>query len=129
MEREWIVRKQNKKTGKSELMSDIIYTDKSVAKKAIDNLNSRNTIFNYTLYELVAVEEVCKCDFDMTEEERKEYHKAIQEIDDDLQKIISFDEWSAREYGETSVDYYYSALCLYQAGYRKVKDVKMGYEE
>lgn len=129
MQREWIVRKTNKNTGKSELMSNVIYTNKSVAKKAIDNLNSQDTVFDYTLYELVAVEEVCKCSYDMTEQEEKEYNQAIFDINEDLQKIISFDEWAAREYGETSVDYYDTALSLYLAGYRKVKDVKRGYEE
>lgn len=129
MEREWIIRKRDKKTGKSELMSDIIYIDKSVAKKATDNLNAKDNAFDYTLYELVAVEEVCKCSYEMTEQEEKEYNQAILDIDEDLQKIISFDEWAAREYGETSVDYYSTALSLYQAGYRKVKDMKKGYEE
>lgn len=38
---------------------------------------------------------------------------------EDLRKCLSFDEWSAREYGQTEVDYYWSALNLVDIGYRK----------
>jgi hypothetical protein len=44
----------------------------------------------------------------------------IQEIMKDLEECISFDEWSAREYGNTVVDYWYTAHLLYEMGYRKV---------
>ena len=47
--------------------------------------------------------------------------KEIQSIEEDLLKAIDFDEWAAREYGSTSVDYYSTAMRLYQMGYRKVK--------
>jgi len=37
----------------------------------------------------------------------------------DLRECISYDEWSAREYGETSVDLYTTAQNLIEKGYRK----------
>lgn len=53
-----------------------------------------------------------------TEEEEK--NKEILSISHDLENLIDYDEWSAREYGETKVDVYVTAMNLYNAGYRKV---------
>ena len=47
----------------------------------------------------------------------------ILEIEEDLRKLISYDEWSALEYGEEKVDLYDTAMNLYNAGYRKVKKI------
>ena len=56
---------------------------------------------------------------------RKEFYmkreERIQAIMKDLEQCISFDEWSAREYGNIVVDYWYTAHLLYEMGYRKVK--------
>lgn len=54
----------------------------------------------------------------------KKKEQTIQEIEDDLRKLISYDEWAAREYGEEKVDLYDTAINLYNAGYRKVKSKK-----
>ena len=54
----------------------------------------------------------------------KSKEQMILEIEEDLQKIIDYDEWSAREYGEERVDLYSTAVNLYNAGYRKKKSKK-----
>jgi hypothetical protein len=54
----------------------------------------------------------------------KSKNQMILEIAEDLEKIIDYDEWAAREYGEDSVDLYSTAWNLYNAGYRKVKPKK-----
>ena len=60
----------------------------------------------------------------MSEDEMKVYKDTISEMTDDLDKIIDYDEWAAREYGETRVDTWYSAKNLYNAGYRKITKVE-----
>ena len=55
------------------------------------------------------------------EEEIKKINAEVHEIEKDLENIIDFDEWAAREYGETKVDYNGTAWNLYKAGYRKIK--------
>ena len=52
--------------------------------------------------------------------ENEERNKEISAIAEDLQNLIDYDEWAAREYGETKVDIYITAMNLYNAGYRKV---------
>jgi len=47
--------------------------------------------------------------------------EVIQKIENDLKNIIEYDEWSSREYGEDRIDYYETAINLYNAGYRKIK--------
>ena len=54
----------------------------------------------------------------------KSKNQMILEIAEDLEKIIDFDEWAAREYGEDRVDLYSTTWHLYIAGYRKVKPKK-----
>ena len=56
----------------------------------------------------------------------KSREQMILEIEKDLQNLIDFDEWTAREYGEDRVDLYSTAINLYNAGYRKVKSNKKG---
>ncbi len=52
----------------------------------------------------------------------EEHLEEIKKLEEELNNIISYDEWSAREYGETRVDYYWTAINLLEAGYRKVED-------
>lgn len=52
-----------------------------------------------------------------------EHAKEISLLEEELHKIIDYDEWAAREYGETTVDYYWTAVNLLRAGYRKVHNV------
>ena len=61
---------------------------------------------------------------DMSEDELKEYTSTISKMDDDLNEIIDYDEHAAREFGETRVDYWYSAKNLYNAGYRKITKIE-----
>lgn len=49
------------------------------------------------------------------------YKEEISQLEKELHKLIDFDEWSALEYGETKVDYYWTAVNLLKAGYRKSK--------
>lgn len=49
----------------------------------------------------------------MSEEEQ------IKEMARDLQDCIDYDEWAAREYGETYVDYDSTAFNMVKLGYRK----------
>ena len=55
-------------------------------------------------------------------EKEKTRNEIILEISKDIENIIDFDEWAGREYGETKVDYYSTAINLYNAGYRKIKE-------
>ena len=43
----------------------------------------------------------------------------IIKLRDELYKLIEYDEWAGREYGENRVDYYFTAINLLQAGYYK----------
>lgn len=51
-----------------------------------------------------------------------EHAEEILQLEKELYKLISYDEWSAREFGEERVDYYDTAINLLKAGYRKVVD-------
>ena len=43
----------------------------------------------------------------------------INQLEKELKKLIEYDEWSAIEFGENKVDYYWTAVNLLKAGYRK----------
>ena len=64
------------------------------------------------------------CDVIDTEKEFliDEHAEEIAQLEEELYELIGYDEWSAREYGETKVDYYRTACNLLKAGYRKVID-------
>ena len=51
-----------------------------------------------------------------------EHHEEILRLEKELQELIDYDEWSAREYGDARVDYYWTAFNLLKAGYRKVEE-------
>ncbi len=45
--------------------------------------------------------------------------KEVLLVTNDLREVISYDEWSAREYGETQVDFDWTARKLIDKGYHK----------
>ena len=94
-------------------------TDLDVAIKMVKEYNCRNWLYKKEVVELTSLVQV-KPEYDMNEDEMKIYRNTISEMNDDLDKIIDYDEWAAREYGETRVDYYSTAIQLYAAGYRKI---------
>lgn len=49
----------------------------------------------------------------------KDFEREVLELSNELPNLISYDEWVAREYGDTSVDHYDTAYNLIKAGYRK----------
>ena len=49
-----------------------------------------------------------------------DYQEEILQLEKELLELITYDEWSAIEYGEKNVDYYWTAFNLLKAGYRKV---------
>ena len=49
------------------------------------------------------------------------FEREVRELSNELDNLISYDEWAAREYGSTSVDNYDTAFNLIKAGYRKTK--------
>lgn len=105
----------------------IIYTDKNL-NEALELCRINNTFvelrqYKWEVVELTSLIQV-KAECDMLEEERKEYTTTISKIDDDLNEIIEYDEWAGREYGETKVDYWYTAKNLYNAGYRKITKIE-----
>jgi hypothetical protein len=51
-----------------------------------------------------------------------EHAEEIAKLEEDLTKLIDYDEWAAREYGATEVDYYWTAVRLIKAGYRKIEN-------
>lgn len=119
---EFILKLYDKKTGELVLYSDLIKGED--LEKAIDGYKSLRKSFRIEAVALVPlsvevdIEKQCQCD--MSDEDLKKFNETIMKMNDDLSNIIDYDEWAAREYGETRVDYYGSALALYAAGYRKV---------
>ena len=65
-----------------------------------------------------------KAECDMIKDKLKEYTATISKMDDDLNEIVNYDKWAGIVYGETKVDYWYSAKNLYNAGYRKIIKIK-----
>lgn len=51
-----------------------------------------------------------------------EHREEIAQLEEELHKLIEYDEWSAREFGEERVDYYWTAVNMLMAGYRKMTD-------
>jgi hypothetical protein len=49
----------------------------------------------------------------------EEHTEEINQLYQELQELIDYDEWAGREYGETKVDYYWTAFNIIKAGYRK----------
>ena len=49
----------------------------------------------------------------------EEHAEEINQLYHELQELIDYDEWAGREYGETKVDYYWTAFNIIKAGYRK----------
>ena len=121
--RQWVIRAYSEEVGTNTLLFNEIYTDIEKAKDEVKRLNSIHAKigYHYSLVELVEVEDN-KAVEDMTDDERDVRHKEIWSIANELDDIIDYDEWSAREYGETKVDTFGTAYRLYEAGYRKVKD-------
>ena len=121
--RQWAIKAYNKDGEYSTLLFDVIYSDIEEAKKKVDILNNLHCKigYEYSLVEIVDVEDNKPVE-DMSDEERDERQKEIWNIANELDDIIDYDEWSAREYGETKVDTFGTAYRLYEAGYRKVKN-------
>ena len=125
--RRWIIQCKYTDTNEVSFMSGGVYNDLDMAKRDADQLNTiiGDRRYHYSVIELIDVVEIRKADCDMTDEERQERFAAIREIEADLQNgILCYDEWSAREYGEDKLDVYDTAEALYNAGYRKVKEMK-----
>lgn len=104
-----------------------IYTDENL-NEALELCRKNNLFLSAKQYKWEVVELTTllsiKAECDMSDEEMKEYKEIISAMDDDLQEIVDYDEWSAIEYGETRVDYWYSAKNLYNAGYRKITKIE-----
>lgn len=108
-------------------IDNTIYTDENLNEALelcrINNIFVELRQYKWEVVELTSLIQV-KAECDMLEEERKEYTTTISKIDDDLNKIIEYDEWAGIEYGETKVDYWYTAINLYNAGYRKITKIE-----
>lgn len=104
-----------------------IYTDENL-NEALELCRVNNTFVELRQYKWEVVELTSlltiKAECDMSKDELKEYTTTISKMDDDLNEIIDYDEWAGREYGETKVDYWYSAKNLYNAGYRKITKIE-----
>lgn len=67
-------------------------------------------------------------EFENIEEEEivTEYEKAQEYVNtvmySDIRNSITYDEWSAREYGEMTIDTFDTAMNLYEKGYRREVD-------
>ena len=112
--------------GLFDTIESVIYTDDTldIALKRIKDYNSRpGSMYKKEIVELTSLVSF-KAECDMSEDELKEYTATISKMDDDLNEIIDYDEWAGREYGETKVDYWYSAKNLYNAGYRKITKIE-----
>lgn len=52
-----------------------------------------------------------------------EHFEEIKLLEEELGKLIDYDEWSAREYGVERVDCWQTAVNILRAGYSKHKDI------
>lgn len=53
-----------------------------------------------------------------------DFQQVFEEMVDDLQRAIEYDEWSLKEYDNNEVDFAASAENLIKAGYRKADEVR-----
>lgn len=125
--KQYIIIKRAQTNELKDEVNRVIYTEDNV-KDALDLCKVRNKYmhihhYKWEVIELITLVQV-KPECDMSEDELKEYTATISKMDDDLNEIIDYDEWAGREYGETKVDYWYSAKNLYNAGYRKITKVE-----
>lgn len=51
-----------------------------------------------------------------------EHREEIAQLEEELTRLIDIDEWAAREYGFIKIDYYWTAINLLRAGYRKIEN-------
>ena len=51
----------------------------------------------------------------------EDHAEEIRQLEKELHNIIDYDEWAGKEFGETKVDYYWTAVNLLKAGYRKIE--------
>ena len=112
--------------GLFDTIESVIYTDDTldIALKRIKDYNSRpGSMYKKEIVELTSLVSF-KAECDMSEDEMKSYKETLNEMGDDLDEIIDYDEWAGREYGETRVDYWYTARNLYNAGYRKITKIE-----
>ena len=125
--KQYIIIKRAQTNELKDEVNRVIYTEDNV-KDALDLCKVRNKYihvhhYKWEVIELTSLLET-KNECDMTDNELKEYNETLNEIDKDLHEAIDYDEWSAKEYGETKVDYYWSARNLYNMGYRKITIVE-----
>lgn len=112
--------------GLFDTIESVIYTDDTldIALKRIKDYNSRpGSMYKKEIVELTSLVSF-KAECDMSEDEMKSYKETLNEMGDDLDEIIDYDEWAGREFGETRVDYWYTAKNLYNAGYRKITKIE-----
>lgn len=125
--KQYVIIKRARGTILKDEIDTTIYTDENL-NEALELCRVNNTFaelrqYKWEVVELTSLIQV-KAECDMSENELKEYTSIISKMDDDLNEIIDYDEWAGREYGETKVDYWYSAKNLYNAGYRKITKIE-----
>ena len=125
--KQYVIIKRAQGTILKDEIDTTIYTDENL-NEALELCRVNNTFLELRQYKWEVVELTSlltiKAECDMSEDELKEYTTTISKMDDDLNEIIDYDEWAGREYGETKVDYWYTAKNLYNAGYRKITKIK-----
>ena len=99
----------------------------------VTELDARESSFNCVTDSLIGISWNRLCDMgidllvQLKDQSKKEFYiedhaKEIHQLQKELDNIIDYDEWVGREYGETKVDYYWTAVNLLKAGYRKVEN-------
>lgn len=125
--KQYVIIKRAQGTILKDEIDTVIYTDENL-NEALELCRVNNTFLELRQYKWEVVELTSlltiKAECDMSEDELKEYTTIISKMDDDLNEIIDYDEWAGIEYGETKVDYWYSAKNLYDAGYRKITKIE-----
>lgn len=124
--KQYIIMKKSTSEIVKDQVTTKIYTDENISE-ALEVCRRHNILkdklFRYELVELTSLVQV-KAECNMSEDEIKEHRETISKMNDELNEIIDYDEWAGREYGETRVDYYSSAVRLYNAGYRKITKIE-----
>ena len=124
--KQYIIIKRAKDTTLKDKIDTTIYTDENL-NEALELCRIENAFLTFNQYKWEVVEltslVTIKAECDMSEDEMKSYKETLNKMGDDLDEIIDYDEWAAREFGETRVDTWYTAKNLYNAGYRKITKI------
>ena len=125
--KQYVIIKRAQNNTLKDKIDTTIYTDENL-NEALELCRENNIFLTFRQYKWEVAELTSliqfKAECDMSEDELKTYNQTINTINNDLNEIIDYDEWAAKEFGEMTVDYWCSAENLYKMGYRKITKIE-----